>query len=157
MAATAIAAPARKRTLTDRLIRRGIIIGSGMRTPPPCPPLAVLAAAILLLAGCLAGCGATTRVAAGGTLQVALTEYHVAPQSVRAASGALTIEIHNYGRLSHDLVISSDGIPLASTKPIAPGQSAQLFTTLAAGRYEMSSTILSDQALGAYGTLTIAH
>ena len=50
----------------------------------------------------LAGCGTTTRVAAGGTLQVALTEYHVAPQSISAAAGALTIVVHNYGRLSHD-------------------------------------------------------
>jgi hypothetical protein len=117
----------------------------------------VLAAVIVLLAAGLAGCGAAARVAAGGTLQVALTEYHVAPQSVGAASGTLTIVVHNYGRLSHDLVISSHGIPLASTKPIAPGQSAELFTTLAAGTYLMSSTILSDQALGAYGTLTVSH
>jgi hypothetical protein len=108
-----------------------------------------------LLVTALAGCGKTTRVAAGGTLQVALTEYHVAPQSVSAASGALTIDVHNYGRLSHDLVISSGGIPLASTKPIAPGQTAELLTTLSPGRYLMSSTILSDQALGAYGTLTV--
>jgi hypothetical protein len=128
-----------------------------MRTPPPYPPVAALAAFIVLLAGGAAGCGAATKVTRGGTLQVALTEYHVAPQSVSAASGALTIDVHNYGRLSHDLVISSDGIPLASTKPIAPGQSAELFTTLAAGKYLMSSTILSDQALGAYGTLSVSH
>ena len=38
----------------------------------------------------------------------------------------------------------------------APGQSAELFATLAAGKYLMASTILSDQALGAYGTLTCA-
>jgi hypothetical protein len=126
-----------------------------MRTPAPCRPLAVSAACTLLIGGVLAGCGHTARVAAGGTLQVALTEYHVAPQSVSATAGALTIDVHNYGRLSHDLVISSGGVPLVSTKPIAPGQSAELFTTLAAGRYLMASTILSDQALGAYGTLTV--
>jgi hypothetical protein len=128
-----------------------------MRTPAPCPRAAALAASIVLLAAGLVGCGSTARLPAGSTLQVALTEYHVAPQSVRTAAGALTIEVHNYGRLSHDLVISSDGIALASTKPIAPGQSTELLTTLAAGRYLMASTILSDQALGAYGTLTVTH
>jgi plastocyanin len=119
--------------------------------PRPRPPIALLAASILLLAGC----GATTRVAADATLQVALTEYHVQPQDVRAAAGTLTIVVHNYGRLSHNLVISLDGRPQASTKPIAPGQTAELFASLAPGRYTMSSTILADQALGAYGTLIV--
>ncbi|HEY3727367.1 MAG TPA: cupredoxin domain-containing protein [Solirubrobacteraceae bacterium] len=117
------------------------------------PPIALLAASILLLAGC----STTTRVAADGTLRVALTEYHVQPQSVRAASGTLTIVVRNNGRLSHNLVISLDGRPQASTKPIAPGQTAELFASLAPGRYTMSSTILSDQALGAYGTLTVTR
>ncbi|HEY2258199.1 MAG TPA: hypothetical protein VGH45_00725 [Solirubrobacteraceae bacterium] len=111
----------------------------------------LVAAAILLLAGC----GATTRLAANGTLRLALTEYHVQPQSVRAAAGTLFIVVHNYGRLSHNLVISLDGRPQASTKPIPPGQTAQLFASLVPGKYMMSSTILADQALGAYGTLTV--
>jgi hypothetical protein len=105
--------------------------------------------------GLLAGCGASTRVTADGTLQVALTEYRVRPQNVSAPAGALTIVVHNYGRLSHDLVISLNGHPEFSTKPIAPGQSAELYTTLSPGTYLMDSTILADQALGAYGTLTV--
>jgi uncharacterized cupredoxin-like copper-binding protein len=111
----------------------------------------LLAATIVLLAGC----STTKRVAAGGTLQVALTEYHVQPQSVRAPAGTLTITVHNYGRLSHQLVITQDGHPEASTKPIPPGQSAELFATLAPGKYGMASPILADQALGAYGTLIV--
>ena len=103
----------------------------------------------------LAGCSTTTKVPADGTLHVALTEYHVQPQSVQAAAGLLTIFVHNYGRLSHNLVISQNGHPEASTKAIAPGQSTELFTDLPPGKYLMASTILADQALGAYGTLTI--
>jgi len=104
-----------------------------------------------------AGCGTTTRIASGGTLQVALSEYHVRPQSVSATSGPLTIAVHNYGRLSHDLVISLDGHPELSTPPIPPGQTMALEATLAPGQYLMASTILSDQALGAYGTLTVTR
>ncbi len=77
------------------------------------------------------------------------------PQRVHADTGPLTIEVHNYGRLTHSLVISLDGQPEASTPPIPPGQTVQLYATLAPGDYLMASTIASDQALGAYGTLIV--
>jgi hypothetical protein len=129
-----------------------------MGTPPPRPParapLALLAIALLLLVG-LAGCGKTTEVGSTHILQVALTEYHVSPQSVRAPAGTLTIFVHNYGRLSHNLVISLDGHPEASTQPIPPGETTELIANLTPGKYQMASTILSDQALGAYGTLKV--
>jgi hypothetical protein len=148
MAAVAIVATARTRTLTDRLIRRdhNRITLPGLR-----PSIALLAAC----AAVLAGCSTTTKVKADGTLRVALTEYHVQPQSVQAAAGLLMIVVRNNGRLSHNLVIAQDGHPEVSTKAIAPGQTTELFTDLPPGKYVMASTILADQALGAYGTLTI--
>jgi hypothetical protein len=116
-------------------------------------PIAALTAAAALLGG--AGCGATTHVIENGALQIALSEYRVAPQSVSAKTGPITIIIHNYGRLTHDLVITFNGLTEASTKPIAPGQTADLYVTLEPGKYLIASTILSDQALGAYGTLDV--
>ena len=86
---------------------------------------------------------------------MALSEYRVAPQSLSARPGTLTILVHNYGRLNHNLVISYDGVAEASTEPIRPGQSAELIATLTPGRYVMASTVLSDQALGAYGSLDV--
>jgi hypothetical protein len=44
---------------------------------------------------------------------------------------------------------------VAGTQPIAPGQTTELDLDLAPGTYQMASTILSDQALGAFGTLTV--
>ena len=76
-------------------------------------------------------------------------------RTCRAASGPLTIVVHNDGRLTHDLVITQDGRQTASTEPLAPGQTTDLVATLTPGRYLMASTILSDQALGAYGTLDV--
>jgi hypothetical protein len=96
-------------------------------------------------------------VSANGILHVALSEYRVAPQDVSARAGTLTIFVHNYGRLNHNLVISYNGVSEASTEPIRPGQSAELIATLTPGRYVMASTVLSDQALGAYGSLTVGH
>jgi hypothetical protein len=117
------------------------------------PPLTLLAAALTSLA--VAACGATTTVKSGGALQIALNEYRVTPQDVQAPTGLLTIFVHNYGRLTHDLVITLGGRTEAATKPIAPGQTQELDAALGPGHYLMSSSILSDQALGAYGTLIV--
>jgi hypothetical protein len=114
-------------------------------------PLAVLAALVVLLCGC----GRTFLVGSDRTVSVGLTEYRIAPQRIHAPAGLLTILVHNYGRLTHNLVISRGGQPEAATQPIAPGQTAELAVTLSRGTYQVASTILSDQALGAYGTLTI--
>jgi len=116
-------------------------------------PLAALTAG-LLIAG-LTGCGSTTTVRSGQTLRVALTEYRVTPQDVDVPAGLVTISVHNYGRLSHDLVISQGSVTEASTQPIAPGQTTDLVAVLSPGTYQMASTVLADQALGAYGTLTV--
>jgi hypothetical protein len=103
----------------------------------------------------VAACGRTTAVGTGRSLQIALNEYRVSPQDVRAQTGLLTFYVHNYGRLTHDLVISLDGRTEAATKPIAPGQTEELDAALGPGHYLMASSILSDQALGAYGTLIV--
>jgi hypothetical protein len=114
---------------------------------------------VVTLAAALAaaGCGGSTHVAHDRTFQLAVTEYRVSPQSVSAPAGTLTIFVHNFGRLSHDLVISQDGQSEAATQPIPPGQTGELVTTLGPGTYQMASTILSDQALGLYGTLNVTR
>jgi hypothetical protein len=118
-----------------------------------CSPLALLAAGVVIVGA--AGCGATTTVAGDGTLQLAVGEYRITPQAVRTSPGALTIVVHNDGRLSHNLVISRGGVVEASSAAIAPGQWTELETALPPGRYLMASSLLSDQALGAYGTLDV--
>jgi hypothetical protein len=114
-----------------------------------------LTLAALALAWAGGGCGHTQRVGSDRTLRVALTEYHLNPQSARVSGGAVTILVHNYGRLTHNLAISRGGQSAGATKPIAPGESAVLTLTLAPGTYLMASTILSDEALGEYGTLKV--
>lgn len=104
----------------------------------------------------LAGCGQAVRVPGDRVLRVALSEYRVVPQSIQARPGQLTLIVQNDGRLTHNLaVISNAGDVLGQTPPIQPGQSADLFVTLGAGSYVISSTLFSDQALGEYGTLKV--
>jgi Cupredoxin-like domain len=114
--------------------------------------LALLAVASALLVGC----GHAKVVGGDRSVNMALSDYRLNPSTVHASPGVVTFFVHNYGRLTHDLVISQDGRTAGQIKPIAPGQSAQLALDLAPGTYSMTSTILSDQALGAYGTLKVS-
>jgi hypothetical protein len=119
------------------------------------------ASRLTLLAGLavlalLAGCGHPQTVGPDRTLKVGLTEYRVVPQSVRVGPGLLTIIVRNYGRLTHNLSVTLNGKSQGATAAIAPGESAELTVDLAAGHYVMASTILSDQALGTYGSLTVS-
>lgn len=115
---------------------------------------------VLTAAGCallLSACSHQYVVGPARILRLALTEYRLRPQDVRARAGPLTIFVHNYGRLTHNLSVSIDGFNAGSTAPLLPGQSAELQVFLIPGRYQMSSTILDDDALGEFGTLTVTH
>ncbi len=122
-------------------------------TGPRALKLAVAAVCAILVAGC----GHAQGVASDRTLHLALTEYRLRPDNIRVRAGYLDINVHNYGRLTHNLVISLNGVTAGSTKPIWPGQHAELTVSLAPGKYSVASTMLSDQALGAYGTLTVTR
>ncbi len=115
-------------------------------------PLAIVS---LALAWVAAGCGQTRAVGGDRTLRVAITEYRLNPQSAHTSPGTIAILVHNYGRLTHNLVVSENGQVIDSTKPIPPGESAEIDLNLAPGSYLMTSTILSDQALGTYGNLSV--
>jgi len=108
-----------------------------------------------MLAGVGAGCGHTAVVGPHRALHVTLSEYRINPQSVHAPAGRLDIFVRNYGRRTHNLVLTLDGQAEASTKPLWPGGTQQLAVWLAPGTYQMSSTILDDEALGEYGTLVV--
>jgi plastocyanin len=119
--------------------------------------LALLALASAAIAAGSAGCGHAASARSDRTLEVALSEYRINPSNVHVSAGELTIDVHNYGRLNHDLVISQNGQTTGQIKPLPPGHSAVLAVDLAPGTYSMTSTILSDQALGAYGTLKVSR
>jgi plastocyanin len=120
-------------------------------------PRAARAAAALLAVAAAAGCSHTTVVGTDGTLHLALNEYRLNPARVRASAGVITIYVRNFGRLTHDLVISRDGQAIAGSNPVPPGQNGELYVDLPPGTYSMASRIRSDQALGIYGTLVVTR
>jgi hypothetical protein len=113
---------------------------------------ATASAALVAAAG---GCGHTSAVGPTRTLRLALSEYRVVPQSVIAEPGDLTLIIANEGRLTHNLTITIGATVVGETPPIMPGASSELLLNLSRGTYVMASTMFSDQALGAYGTLRV--
>jgi hypothetical protein len=104
-----------------------------------------------------AGCGSTTVVGADRTLTLTVTEYRLRPDRARVSEGLLTIVVHNYGKLTHNLAVSLDGQTEGISTPIPAGATAELPLQLTPGTYTIASTLLSDQALGAYGTLTVTR
>ncbi len=137
----------------------GVPIAHARRRPPkPVSRVAgrrLFAVTLVGLATAAAGCGDRLHVGSDRTLRIAMTEYRLNPQNATAPEGPLTIEIHNYGRLTHNLAISLNGQPAGATKPIGPGQDATLIVDLTKGTYLMASTLLSDEALGEFGTLQV--
>jgi hypothetical protein len=120
-------------------------------TRPRASKLALVAACSALFAGC----AHVQHVGSSRTVDIALSEYRLKPDNIRVTSGYLDIHVRNFGRLTHNLVISSNGQTAGATAPIWPGQGAELTLSLPPGTYSMASTMLSDEALGAYGTLKV--
>ncbi len=114
-------------------------------------------AVLVVVIALLSGCGSTHTIGASRTLDLAVSEYRLTPASARISQGVVTLVVHNYGILTHNLQVSSGSQVTAATKPIWPGQTAVLALNLAPGKYEMTSSLLSDQALGVYGTLTVTQ
>jgi iron uptake system EfeUOB component EfeO/EfeM len=113
--------------------------------------LGLLLAAALLVTGC----GHTEVVGKDRTVQVQLSEYRLQPQNIRVSRGLLTIIVHNHGLLDHNLALFQNGQTVDSINPLSPGETSQMTLILAPGTYSMASTVLSDQSLGAYGTLKV--
>jgi iron uptake system EfeUOB component EfeO/EfeM len=113
--------------------------------------LGLLVAAAVLVTGC----SHTKVVGTDRTVQIQLSEYRLNPQSIRVSGGLLTIIVHNHGVLDHNLVLFQNGQTVDSINPLAPGETSQMTLYLSPGTYSMASTVLSDQSLGAYGTLKV--
>jgi len=115
---------------------------------------------LALLAGCvmlIAGCSHTQTVGVSRVAHVGLTEYRLTPDRVRVSAGLVNFYVHNYGSLTHNLVVSENGQNVGSTEPLYPGRGTELSLDLAPGTYSMASTILSDQSLGASGTVRVTR
>jgi iron uptake system EfeUOB component EfeO/EfeM len=113
--------------------------------------LALLVAAALLVTAC----GHTEVAGSDRTVRIQLSEYRLQPQSIRVSRGLVTIIVHNHGLLDHNLTLFQNGQTVDAINPLSPGETSQMTLFLSPGTYAMVSTVLSDESLGAYGTLRV--
>ena len=86
---------------------------------PPRPPGLVIGLVLLALGQVGAGCGRVTHVGRRHRVNVALTEYRLNPQRVQVRVGKLMIAVSNFGRLTHNLVVSRGGQSVASSREVS--------------------------------------
>jgi len=113
---------------------------------------AVLAA--LALGGC-GGAGPATE-ARDGRVELALDDYLIRPQQLRAAAGELTFALVNRGRLGHNFRIRDrKGREPVEVATLLPGERGGDSATLPPGDYKMLCTVANHEQLGMYGRLVV--
>jgi plastocyanin len=76
-------------------------------------------------------------------VEVSLREWSVGLSETRVAAGRVTFVAHNRGTVPHALEVEGRGIE-EETRPIAPGDSAELTLTLKPGHYEVYCPVGDD-------------
>jgi plastocyanin len=115
------------------------------------------AIAVALAAVALGGCGGLGPAAdvRGGRVEIALDDFLLDPQNLRAPPGELTIEATNRGRLGHNLRIRSRrGEPVAIAT-LLPGERGTATVNLSRGTYLMLCTVANHEELGMTGRLVV--
>ncbi|HET8757726.1 MAG TPA: plastocyanin/azurin family copper-binding protein [Solirubrobacteraceae bacterium] len=85
---------------------------------------------------------------------VDLDEWRVTPAYRELAAGEVEFNAANLGEDDHDLSIRQDAAPL-KTVALAPGESASVRVTLAAGAYTLYCSLPGHEGNGMRATLTV--
>ena len=120
----------------------------------PSAAAAALAAALLVPAS---GCGddATPQRARDGRVDVALDDFLISPQRVRAPSGRLSFRAVNRGRIGHTLRVLRGEREVVAIKTLLPGAAAEAGGSFERGDYKLVCILGNHEELGMYGTLTV--
>jgi uncharacterized cupredoxin-like copper-binding protein len=119
---------------------------------------AVAAGSALLSTGCVdatqAARGATaagpgSAVPGGTTLTVTEKEYWIGVSAVTIAPGTYTVEVHNSGKMTHNLNIKGPGVANWRSPNVAPGTTSRVaMVALQRGSYELWCSIDHHRLLG---------
>jgi plastocyanin len=122
----------------------------------PRRPLATTLA-VAALAASAAGCqddSPPTKVR-GGSVDVTLDDFFIAPQRIRAKPGRITFHITNRGKVGHTLRVKLGARDVVAIKTLLPGTSATASGTFKRGDYKLVCILGNHEDLGMYGTLTV--
>lgn len=129
-------------------------LAAAWRRGPAALATATLATALAVLA---AGCGddaAPTR-AQDGHVEVALDDYLLDPQRIRARAGRLRFRAVNRGRIGHTLRVLSGDREVVAIRTLLPGAAAEAVGSFERGDYKLVCSLGNHEELGMYGTLTV--
>jgi plastocyanin len=119
----------------------------------PRKPLPAALLACLLLAGC--GGGEEPVQVREASVAIALDDFSLTPQDLRARPGRVRFTVTNEGRLPHNFRLRrGDREPLQITT-LLPGRSGSASATLRRGQYAMVCTVGNHEELGMRGTLVV--
>ena len=122
----------------------------------PRRPFAVTLA-VAALAAPATGCtdNAPPAQARGGSVDVTLDDFFIAPQRIRAKPGAITFRVTNRGKVGHTLRVKEGSRDIVAIKTLLPGESATATGTFSRGDYKLVCILGNHEDLGMYGTLTV--
>jgi plastocyanin len=117
-----------------------------------------LALALVVVLGLSAtGCAddAPPGRAQDGTVAIALDDFLIRPQTVRARAGRIRFRITNRGKVGHTFHVFLGLRDALAVKTILPGKSATASAELEPGSYKMVCVLSNHEDLGMYGTLIV--
>jgi uncharacterized cupredoxin-like copper-binding protein len=106
----------------------------------------------------LAACGGSSASGASdesSDIKVTETEYNIDPASVSATTGEITFDIHNDGKMVHNLAVMVNGTEEVSPN-VDPGKSRKWTVEISEpGSYELYCEIPGHKQLGMVATLEV--
>ncbi|MBI3938650.1 MAG: cupredoxin domain-containing protein [Betaproteobacteria bacterium] len=89
---------------------------------------------------------------AGGSIEIALTEYEMKPGRIRTKPGTVVFVLRNEGRFAHNFHVEGPGVDTTAEK-FSPGRTVRLQVTLQQGEYKISCPLSNHDQRGMHGTL----
>jgi iron uptake system component EfeO len=115
------------------------------------------AAAVLVVAAVLAGCGGGEPTASvhDGRIAVELDDFLIRPQEITAGAGPVTFTVTNRGRLVHSFHVQAPNRQPVKITRLHPGASATATANLAPGEYRLVCVESNHADLGMTGRLIV--
>ena len=101
--------------------------------------------------------GGAAATGAGGTVNLAATEYKFSPADPTVKSGKVTFNLKNDGQVTHSLEVEdvTPGHDQELEGDVSPGQSGNLTVDLKPGKYEFYCPIDNHKEMGMEGEITV--
>lgn len=100
--------------------------------------------------------GTAEAAAPADALKVSLVDFKINPDTFKAKPGDVTFAVSNDGKSPHNLtILDGDKKVVGKSADLAPGKTAVLKVTLAAGMYHINCSLPGHESLGMSGMVTV--